>query len=71
MWIRANAGARITDYDIADLVGEAFTKAARLDVAVSGFKCTGTYSFNKNIFSDIDYLSCDVTNIPSTQTTSQ
>jgi len=69
MWIRANAGARITDYDIAGLVGEAFTKVARLDIAVSGFKCTGIYPFDKNIFSDIDYLPCDVTNIPSTETT--
>lgn len=71
MWIRANAGARITDYDIAGLVGEAFTKVARLDIAVSGFKCTRIYPFDKNIFSDIDYLPCDITNIPSTQTSSQ
>lgn len=71
MWIRANAGTRITDYDIAGLVGEAFTKVARLDIAVSGFKCTGIYPFDKNIFSDIDYLLCDVTNIPLAETRSQ
>ncbi|XP_036146776.1 uncharacterized protein LOC118646934 [Monomorium pharaonis] len=64
MWMRANAGARITDYDIAGLVGEAFTKVARLDIAVSGFKCTGIYPFDKNIFSDIDYLPSDMTNVP-------
>jgi len=63
MWMRANVGARITDYDIAGLVGEAFTKVARLDIAVSGFKCTGIYPFDRNIFSDIDYLPSDVTNI--------
>lgn len=71
MWIRANAGTRITDYDIAGLVGEAFTKVARLDIAVSGFKCTGIYHFDKNIFSDIDYLLCDVTNIPLAETRNQ
>lgn len=37
-WMRANAGARITDYDIAGLVAKVFIKVARLDIAVSGFK---------------------------------
>ncbi|KAJ8962215.1 hypothetical protein NQ318_018187 [Aromia moschata] len=64
MWMRANAGARITDYDIAGLVNGAYTKVARLEIAVSGFKCTGICPFNKNIFSDLDYLPADMTNIP-------
>lgn len=71
MWIRANTGARITDYDIAGLVREAFIKVARMNIAVSGFKCTGIYLFDKNIFSDIDYLPCDVTNIPLAETRDQ
>ena len=37
MWMRANAGSQIIDYDIAGLVNEAFTKNARLDIAPSGF----------------------------------
>lgn len=71
LWLRANAGARITDYDIAGLVGEAFTKVARLDIAVSGFKCTGIYPFNKSIFSDLDYLPSDMTNMPLNDKTGQ
>lgn len=67
VWMRTNAGSRITDYDIAGLVKEAFTKVARLDIAVSGFKCTGIYPFDRHIFSDLDYLAADMTNIPQEQ----
>ena len=52
------------NYDIAGLIGEAFTKVARLEITMSGFKCTGIYLFDRNIFSYVDYLDCDITNIP-------
>lgn len=64
LWMRANAGSRITDYDIAGLVKEAFTKVARMDIAASGFKCTGIFPFNRHLFSELDYLAADMTNIP-------
>ncbi|XP_037293571.1 uncharacterized protein LOC119189035 [Manduca sexta] len=68
LWMRINAGCRITDYDIAGLVKEAFIKVARLDIAVSGFKCTGIHPFDRHLFSDLDYLPADMTNIPPEQT---
>ncbi|CAG5019943.1 unnamed protein product [Parnassius apollo] len=55
-WMRRNPAARITDYDIAALVDEAFSRAARLDIAQNGFKCTGIYPFNPEIFTDIDFF---------------
>ncbi|CAG4974800.1 unnamed protein product [Parnassius apollo] len=66
--MRTNAGCRISDYDIAGLVKEAFIKVARLDVAVSGFKCTGIHPFDRHLFSDLDYLAADMTNILLEQT---
>lgn len=66
--MRTNAGCRITDYDIAGLVKEAFTKVAQLDIAISGFKFTGIYPFDRHVFSDLDYLAADMTNIPQEQT---
>ncbi|XP_052752615.1 uncharacterized protein LOC128201064 [Galleria mellonella] len=63
MWMRQNPGARITDYDIAALVNSAFVKAARLEIAQNGFKCTGIYPFNREIFSDLDFLPSLMTNI--------
>lgn len=68
LWMRINAGCRITDYDIAGLVKEAFIKVARLDIAVSGFKCTGIHPFDRHLFSDLDYLPADMTNILPEQT---
>lgn len=64
VWMRANAGARLTDYDIAGLVAEAFKKVARLEIAEAGFRCTGIHPFDKNIFTDLDYLPSYITNIP-------
>ena len=62
-WMRRNPAARITDYDIAALVSEAFSKAARLDIAQNGFKCTGIYPFNPNIFTEVDFLPSAMTDI--------
>lgn len=37
---------------------------ARYEIAHGGFRCSGIYPFNKHIFSDLDYLASDMTNIP-------
>lgn len=55
-WMRQNPGARLTVYDVAELTNIAFTKAARLEIAQSGFRCTGIQPFNRNMFSDLDFL---------------
>ncbi|KAF2886811.1 hypothetical protein ILUMI_19362 [Ignelater luminosus] len=39
--------ARLTDYDVAGLADIAFTKAARLEIAQTGFRCTGIQPFNR------------------------
>ncbi|CAG5012050.1 unnamed protein product [Parnassius apollo] len=62
-WMKRNPAARITDYDIAALVDEAFSRAARLDIAQNGFKCTGIYPFNPEIFTDIDFLPSMMTDV--------
>ncbi|KAJ4437713.1 hypothetical protein ANN_17858 [Periplaneta americana] len=43
-------GLKITDKDICGLVGTAFTKICRMELAKSGFQCTGIYPFNRKIF---------------------
>lgn len=63
IWMRANAGARITEYDIAGIVAEAFKKVARYEIAEAGFRSAGIHPFDKNIFTDLDYLPSDITNI--------
>ena len=63
-WMRMNPGAKITDYDISGQVSSAFTKAARLEIAQSGLKCTGIFPLGRNIFSNLDYLQSMKTDIP-------
>ena len=62
-WMRMNPGAKITDYDISGLVSSAFTKDAQLEIAQSGFKCTGIFPLDRNIFCDL-YLPSMITDIP-------
>lgn len=63
LWMRANPGLRINDYDIAKLVADAYKQVCRLDIAENGFKCTGIYPINPQIFSDLDFMGSDITNI--------
>lgn len=64
LWMRANSGARITEYEIAAMVTQAFTRVARLDIAKSGFQCTGIVPLNPNIFTNLDFLPSAVTDVP-------
>lgn len=61
LWMRANAGTRINDYDIAKLVDESYKRVCRLDIAVNGFSCTGIFPFNPEIFTDLDYMGSSLT----------
>lgn len=63
IWMRRNAGQRIIESDMAGIVSSAFTKVSRLEIARSGFSCTGIHPFNANIFPDLDFLPCQVTDM--------
>ena len=56
LWMRKNHFQRITEFEIAGLVNHAFTKICRMDLAKSGFECSGIHPINPNIFTDIDFL---------------
>ena len=60
-WMRRNPGLRITNYDIAGLVSEAFTKSCKMEIAKNGFSCTGIYPFCRDVFSDFDFLPAEMT----------
>ena len=63
-WMRRNPGLRITNYDIAGLVNETFTKSCKMEIAKNGFSCTGIYPFCTDVFSDFDFLSAEMTDVP-------
>lgn len=65
LWMRANPGMRINDYDFAKLVAYAYRQVCRLDIAENGFRCTEMFPTNSKIFSDLDFMSSEITNIPN------
>lgn len=71
LWMRANPGLRINDYDIAKLVADAYRKVCRLDIAENGFKCTGIYPLNSQIFTDLDFMGSELTNVTNSPSKSR
>lgn len=64
LWMRRNPFQRITEFEIAALVGTAFTKICRMELAKSGFECSGIYPLNPNIFTDLDFLGAAGLDVP-------
>lgn len=59
-WLRTNPGLTVSQYQVAQLIGEAYTRAAVLANAMNGFKKTGIWPVDRNVFSDVDYAPSDV-----------
>ena len=69
-WMKENRGKTITIYDIPDMVGRAFPRAFTPVNIQSGFKVAGIFPFDRDIFSDLEFLPSDVTDrfVPSAGT---
>jgi len=63
-WHRQHPGRPVTEAEFGELFNDAYASAASLDKAQSGFRKTGIYPFDKNIFSDEDFLTSDATDRP-------
>lgn len=55
LWMRQYPNIKISLRDVAGLVGTAFSKICRMELAKSGFTCTGIFPLNPNVFSDLDF----------------
>lgn len=64
-WQLENAGKTMTIYEVASALGRTFPKAFTPSNISSGFRVTGIYPFDRNIFSEEEYLSSYVTDRPS------
>ncbi|KAK9728871.1 hypothetical protein QE152_g17016 [Popillia japonica] len=42
-----------------------------MDIAISGYRCTGIHSFNRNVFNDVDFIGSDMTNAPESLSISE
>lgn len=63
-WMRQNPFMRISDYEIAGLVNDAFTKICRMDLSKKGFECSGIYPLNSQIFTDLDFIASQGLDVP-------
>ena len=64
-WLRNHPGRVVTTFQVAELFGIAYTEAATAQTAINGFKKTGLFSTNRDIFEPHDFASCQPTNIDS------
>lgn len=60
-WLRANPGRVVTQFQIGSLLGLAYNRAATMQTAVSGFRKTGIYPLNRNVFDEIDFAPAETT----------
>lgn len=63
-WMRNNPGKSMTIYDLPGLAREALPLALAPNNVIKGFNCTGIEPFNRNIFTEDDFLPASVTDRP-------
>ncbi|XP_026736810.1 uncharacterized protein LOC113500286 [Trichoplusia ni] len=63
-WMTSNPGETVTIYNVAQFARDAFYAAFSMNNITSGFKNSGIWPINKNIFTDEDFLPAFVTDRP-------
>lgn len=63
-WMLSNPGKPISIYDVAELVGKAYSQAFTPRNISSGFEVSGIWPLNSNIFKEDEFLPSEVTNRP-------
>jgi len=68
-WLMNHPGKPLTIYDLAGVVGEAYLKSFTPAIIQSGFRVSGCYPVNRDIFTDDEYLTSYVTDRPDPHST--
>lgn len=64
LWLKMNPGRAVTQYQISGLFAPAYAKAATVANAESGFRNTGIWPVNPDIFPDYLFAPAETTNLP-------
>lgn len=54
-WLRSHPGLALQQYQVAQFLGEAYPRAAVMANAMNGFRKTGIWPVDRNVFSDVDF----------------
>ncbi len=63
-WLRTNPGKVVTLHQISSLFGKAFVRSATMTTAVNGFRKTGIWPVDRNVFDKSDFLPSATTDVP-------
>ena len=67
--MRNNPGKTMTIFDLPGILRKTWPQSAVSGKIVKGFEVTGIYSFNRNIFTDVEYAPSFVTDRPNPSST--
>nr|CAI5865938.1 unnamed protein product [Callosobruchus analis] len=56
-WLRQHSGRVITHYQVGKLIGEAYNQAATVATAANGFRVTGLFPCDRNVFQPHEFIS--------------
>jgi hypothetical protein len=59
-FMKSHLAERITPYDVASLFNKAYSNVASISKGESGFRVTGIFPMNSNVFSDEDFLPAEI-----------
>lgn len=58
-WMREHPGLAVTQFQVAELLGQAYGKAATVENSVNGFRKCGIWPVNRHVFADVDFAASD------------
>ena len=59
----------MTPYEVGELAGKAFMRATTPQNIIAGFKSTGIFSLDRNVFDDVAFLPSQITDHPNPEET--